>query len=196
MEEFEEDVADSGERRSRMDQKKKDSMREIKSWILSLFAAVAIALCIRFFVFEFVRVDGPSMEPTLYTDEYVFMEKVTYWFRKPQRGDIVICSFPNSSESYVKRVIGIPGDVIEVKNGVLYINGSANYDYDFWNKTPIEKPPVPNPITVPENCVFVMGDHRNQSNDSRYPEIGPIPYDKILGKAEFVIWPFDKIHGL
>ena len=64
---------------------------------------------LRFFVFEFIRVDGESMQPTLYTDEYVFMEKVTYWFSEPQRGDIIICSYPGHTDTYVKRVIGNGG---------------------------------------------------------------------------------------
>ncbi len=131
------------------------------------------------------------MQPTLYTDEYVFMEKVTYWFRHPVRGDIVICSFPDSHESFVKRVIGLPGERISVEDGMLYIDGVPNYDYfsGSHNEDMAQ-------LIVPDNSVMVMGDNRNESRDSREPSVGPIPYDKILGKAVFVIWPVDKIHGL
>jgi signal peptidase I len=176
---------------TRMRLKKEYRKREAKGWIISLVAAVVIALALRFFVFEFIRVDGPSMQPTLYTDEYVFMEKVTFWFRAPVRGDIVICSFPDSNESFVKRVIGQPGDRIKVADGVLYINDVPNYDY---YQGVIDKDLKE--TTVPDKCVFVMGDNRNQSRDSTDPSVGPIPYDKILGKALFVIWPFDKMNGL
>lgn len=162
---------------------------ELKSWLISLAAAIVIALALRFFVFEFIRVDGPSMEPTLYTDEYVFMEKVTYWFHGPERGDIVICSFPGSSESYVKRVIGLPGERISVTDGVLYIDGIPNNDFfeGYIDESMDE-------TTVPEDSVIVMGDNRNKSRDSR--SVGPIEYKGVLGKALFVIWPLNNIHGL
>lgn len=185
------DLDEDSDLHSRMQLKKDYRKRELKGWIISLSAAIIIALALRFFVFEFIRVDGPSMKPTLYTDEYVFMEKVTYWFRHPLRGDIVICSFPASKDSFVKRVIGQPGDKVKVTEGVLYINDIPDHEYygGVFNNDMDE-------VTVPENCVMVMGDNRNESRDSRDPSVGPIPYDKILGKAEFVIWPLDKIHGL
>jgi signal peptidase I len=119
------------------------------------------------------------------------MERVSYWFVAPHRGDIVVCSFPDSEDSYIKRVIGLPGDSIKIEGGVMYINGTPNYDYfSGIHDRDTEK------FTVPENSVAVMGDNRNDSTDSRYPEIGPIPFDKIQGKAAFILWPFDKIHGL
>ena len=129
---------------SRMLRKKESRGRELRGWFLSLAIAVTIALTLRFFVFEFIRVDGESMYPTLFTNEYVFMQKVTYWFSEPKRGDIIICSYPNHTDTYVKRVIGLEGDVIAVTDGVLYINGEANYDYfkDRMNKEL-------SPVTVP-----------------------------------------------
>lgn len=182
---------EESEFQSRTELKKEYRSREIKGWIISLAAAVILALGLRFFVFEFIRVDGPSMQPTLYTDEYVFMEKVTYWFRVPERGDVVICSFPGSRESFVKRVIGEPGDRVKVKDGVLYINGAPDQEFfsGIYDEDMAE-------LTVPENSVMVMGDNRNESRDSRDPGVGPIPYNKILGKAVFVIFPLDKVNGL
>ena len=176
---------------SRMMRKKEYQKREARGWIFSLLAAVAIALTLRFFVFEFIRVDGESMQPTLYTNEYVFMEKVTYWFSPPQHGDIIICSYPNSTDTYVKRVIGVGGDRIRVTGGVLYINDVASYDYyaDIMYNDMDE-------VTVPPDHVFVMGDNRNASMDSTSSSIGPLPFSMVQGKALFVIWPFDNIHGL
>lgn len=171
--------------------KKEYLKRESVGWIISLAAAIMIALALRFFVFEFVRVDGESMQPVLYSEEYVFMERVSYWFSNPQRGDIVVCSFPDSEDSYIKRVVGLPGDSIKVEDGVLYINGTP--DHDYFTGTYSEDTQE---CTVPENCVMVMGDNRNDSTDSRKSYVGPIPYDKIHGKADFIIWPFDKIHSL
>ena len=177
--------------KSRMGLKKEYRIREAWGWVFSLVAAVVIALLLRFFVFEFIRVDGESMQPTLYTDEYVFMEKVTYWFSEPQRGDIIICSYPGHTDTYVKRVIGMAGDRIRITDGVLYINDVANYDYfsGIMNSDMDE-------VTVPENHVFVMGDNRNASMDSTSPSIGPLPDSMVQGKALFVIWPLDNIHGL
>ena len=180
-----------GVEKTRMELKKEYRAREFWSWALSLAAAVVIALMLRFFVFEFIRVDGESMQPTLYTDEYVFMEKVTYWFSEPQRGDIIICSYPGHTDTYVKRVIGMEGDRIRITDGVLYINDVANYDYfeGVMNNDLDE-------VTVPENHVFVMGDNRNASMDSTSPSIGPLPDSMVQGKALFVIWPFKNVHGL
>ena len=176
---------------SRMVRKKEYQKREFRGWLLSLSAAVIIALMLRFFVFEFIRVEGDSMLPTLYTNEYVFMEKVTYWFSEPQRGDIIICSYPNRTDTFVKRVVGVEGDVIEVSGGVLYINGEPHYDYfqDVMNNEL-------SPVTVPEDHVFVMGDNRNASMDSTNSSIGPLPDSMVKGKALFVIWPLDNIHGI
>lgn len=174
-------VENEEEQPSRMRRKTDYRKRETRSWIFSLLAALAIALCLRFFVFEFIRVDGNSMETTLHNNEYVFMERVTFWFREPDFGDIIICTYPQHPDTYVKRVIGTGGDVIEISDGVLYINGEADYTYfqDQMNDFA--------PVVVPEGCVFVMGDNRNESLDSRM--IGPLTYDRIRGKAEFVIWP-------
>ncbi len=173
---------------SRMQRKKKYRQKETRSWIFSLAAAVIIALTLRLFVFEFVRVDGDSMLPTLYTDEYVFMQKVSYWFSGPQHGDIVICSFPGNTEKYVKRVIGVGGDRLRITEGVLYINDTASYDYYKESMCDMDE------VTVPDGTVYVMGDNRNNSIDSR--AVGALPGDMVLGKAVFVVWPFDNIHLL
>jgi signal peptidase I len=176
---------------SRMQRKADAHRREVWGWVVSLIAAVAIALALRFFVFEFIRVEGSSMEPTLYTNEYVFMEKVTYWFSEPKFGDIVICYYPHHNETFVKRVIGTEGDTVEVRDGTLFINNEPNTTY-FAGYLENDLAPV----VVPQNSVFVMGDNRNASMDSTNSSIGPLSDDMILGKALFVIWPVDKIQGL
>ena len=167
----------------------KNRRHEIYGWVFLLLAAVAVALTLRFFVFEFVRVDGESMMPTLQDEEYVFMERVTYWFSGPQYGDIVICHYPDSTDTYVKRVIGVGGDTLRVTDGVLYINETARTEYfsGQMNRDTAQ-------ITIPEGYVFVMGDNRNNSTDSRV--VGALPLDMVLGKASFVIWPPGEIGGL
>ena len=160
--------------KTRMELKKNYKKQETRGWIFSIAMAVVVALLLRFFVFEFIRVDGRSMEPTLYSNEYVFMEKVSYWFDEPQYGDIVICSFPHRSETFVKRVIGTEGDVLRITDGTLYINDVPNTEF-FSGTISGDMAPV----TVSEDCVFVMGDNRNSSQDSRV--VGELGYDMLLG---------------
>ncbi len=162
---------------------------EKRGWAISMAIAVTVAVLLRLFVFEFVCISQSSMEPTLYSNNYVFMERVTYWFSQPDFGDVVICQFPDSSATYVKRVIGVAGDTLEIKDGVLYINGQADRTY-FSDDTQNTLPKT----VVPEGCVYVLGDNRNVSVDSR--AVGPLKLSMILGKALFVIWPLDKVHGL
>jgi len=180
-----------GEEPSRMATKKKQRKKEIISWIICLGSAVVLALGLRFFVFEFVKVDGPSMKNTLFTDEIVLVEKVSYRFAPPERFDIVF--FNTETEgTLVKRVIGLPGDKVEIKGDKLYINDkpiNENYilepmDEDY------------GPVTVPPDCVFCMGDNRRVSQDSRSEIVGPVPYGKILGRGVFIVWPLNRISSL
>ncbi len=178
---------------SRMKRKSEYKKKETKSWIISIVLAVVIALSLRFFVFEFIRVDGQSMEPTLIDEEYVFMQKVSYYFREPQQGDIVICKFPNRTETFVKRVVGVEGDVISITDGILYINAEPNYDYYDGS---VGMDHNMEEMTVPEDSIFVMGDNRDHSMDSSNSSVGTLTDDMVLGKAEFVIWPLNMMHGL
>ena len=176
---------------SRMKRKADTKKNETRGWIISLIIAFSIALLLRLFVFEFISVSGPSMQPTLYSNEYVFMEKVSYWFGAPQYGDVVICKFPDSTSTFVKRVIGVGGDTLEVKDGTLYINGVADTTY-FAGYIEDALPLT----VVPDGCVFVMGDNRNQSMDSRFDSVGPLKLNMVVGKAVFIIWPPGQIRGL
>ncbi len=175
---------------SRAQSSKNKKRRERFNFFLMLITAAAIALSLRFFVFELVRVEGSSMENTLHDNEYVFMERVTYWFRSPDFGDIVICTYPDEpGKTFVKRIIGLPSDKILISNGTLYINGKPDSTY-------FSEPMFEDfgPYVVPECYFFVMGDNRNNSKDSRI--VGPLDRNRILGKAAFVIWPPAEIHGL
>ncbi len=186
------DMLPENERQHTRMKRKTDAKRsETRGWIISIIIALTIALMLRLFVFEFISVSGPSMQPTLYSNEYVFMQKVTYWFSPPAYGDVVICKFPNSTATYVKRVIGVGGDVLEIKDGTLYINGEEDKTY---YSGYIED--TMSPTVVPDDCVFVMGDNRNQSMDSRYDTVGPLNKNMVLGKALFIIWPPKEIGGL
>jgi signal peptidase I len=160
-------------------------MREVVETILP---AVLIALAIHLFLAQATRVEGYSMEPTLHGQERLVIEKLSFHFRPPERGDIVVLRVPNyGKEMLIKRVIGLPGDTIAVENGHVLINGEP------LDETYINGPPLGSygPTTVPADSVFVMGDNRNNSNDSR--SFGPIPYDDIVGRAWVRYWPLQEI---
>lgn len=130
-----------------------------------------------------IRVDGDSMEPTLVTGEYVIVNRLSYRLGSPQRGDIIVFQFPlDRKEEYIKRVIGLPGDVIETLNGSVYVNGRLLAENYLQVKTNYN-----GTWEVPANQLFVLGDNRNNSSDSH--DWGTVPMDYVVGKAVMVYWP-------
>ena len=164
---------------------KRDSDRR---FIVSLIIVITLALSIRLFITEPTLVDGESMYPTLLNGERMLVEKVSLWFSEPQRGDIVICYYPGYTVSCVKRVIGLPGESVSIENGIIYINGKELEESAYW-KYRGEIDLDMGEVVVPENSAFVVGDNRNNSKDSRAWGVGAIPYERITGRAHFVIWP-------
>lgn len=164
-----------------MDSKTK---REIIDWIETIAIALIIAFLIRSFLFQPYRVQMGSMLPTLKENDLIIVNKLTYRFNEPKRGDIVVFRPPNGSNVfYVKRIVAIPGETVEVKNGELMINGvPLKEEY-----VSIATPGVFGPRTLSVGEYFVMGDHRNNSLDSR--EFGPIHKEAIVGKAALILWP-------
>lgn len=135
-----------------------------------------------------VRVDGPSMEPSFFDRDRIVVSKVSYLLGDIERGDVIVFPAPRSpEEDYIKRVIGLPGDRIRVAGGFVYVNDQPI------SEPYIKAPPLSNmnEVVVPEGAVFVMGDNRNVSSDSR--SWGSLPIDDIVGKAVFVYWPFEAI---
>jgi signal peptidase I len=129
-----------------------------------------------------IRVDGPSMEPTLYNGEYILVSKLAYKLGQLQRGDIVIFRLPGNSKEYIKRVIGLPGDLIEVLDQKVYINGEQI------NELYITAPPeYRGRWIVPKSSIFALGDNRNISIDSHV--WGSVPMENVIGKAILVYWP-------
>jgi signal peptidase I len=175
-------------------------------WILTLGAAALIALCIRTFIFEPVMVDGHSMDDTLADHEIMFINKMEYssawlfgnkftFFGNPKRFDVVICRYPGrGNTNFVKRVVGLPGDTVSVQDGYLYIN-DEKYDEPYINDD-YRSGYLNNfaPFTVPDGQYFVMGDHRNNSNDSR--SIGPIDRNMIVGHVVQVVFPFSSFRSI
>lgn len=187
------DVVLEEKKKEKQPKKPINKKKEALSWTLCLLGAVAIALLLRFFVFEIVRVDGHSMNPSLLDGQHVFAEKISRNFSTIERGQIVIVHYPNNSDAFVKRIVALPGDTVEVKDGHLFLNDEVQYEpyiKEMYIEGNFEK------TTVPENHYFVMGDNRNNSMDSRSPYVGPIPFDQVIGHAVFRIWPLDQISTL
>jgi signal peptidase I len=165
------------------------------SWVRDLAFSVLIAVILIVFIYQPVKVEGTSMMPTLTDQERIFINKFTYHFGLGdiQRGDMVVFWFPlDPQKSYIKRVIGIPGDVISIDAGQVYVNHES-----------LSEPYVPDEYrdrvsyeehVVPPDQYFVLGDHRSSSSDSR--TWGFVKRDAIYGKAVFVYWPLDKLGRL
>ena len=169
--------------------------RRVMNWdfLIYLLSVLLVAFSIRAFIAEPIVVDGESMFPTLLDHEYMLVEKLSYYVERPERGDILVCYYPGFTVSCVKRVIGLPGDEIYVWDGEVYINGEPLDESEYWNDYVRGNM---SPQVVPENTVFVMGDNRNVSGDSREPSVGPIPYEKVVGKTVAVLWPIDEIRSV
>lgn len=170
---------------------KRERSKNVWGWIIAIGVAVAVAFLVRAFLFEIIMVDGPSMQPTLHTDERLAVEKVSRYAGLPNHGDIIIVHYPDgTNRNYVKRAIGLPGDTIEIKDSVVYRNGESLRE-DYISEEPYADMEA---TIVPENSVFVMGDNRANSMDSRI--VGPITHDQIVGHAMAVIFPFNEIRNL
>ena len=168
------------------------------SWVRDLAFSVLIAVVLIVFIYQPVKVEGTSMTPTLTDQERIFINKFTYRFGlgSIERGDTVVFWYPeDKSKSYIKRVIGLPGDRVRIEKGQVFVNELAlaedyvpvqNRDYSSWREGEEQ--------TVPEGQYFVLGDHRNSSSDSR--TWGYVPRDNIYGKAVFIYWPLDKMGRL
>lgn len=165
--------------------------KQATTWVRDLALSVFIALVVILFLYQPVKVEGTSMMPSLEDQERVFINKFLYRFRfgEVERGDTVVFWFPGDpTKSYIKRVIGLPGDRVEIRSGHVLVNGRM-----------LDEPYVPEeyrdratvgPVLVPEDHFYVLGDHRSSSNDSR--SWGPVPRAAIYGKAVFAYWPPEK----
>ena len=166
---------------------------EIKDWIVSILIAVVLAFFIRYFIVELYMVEGPSMRPTLVDGERLVVNKFIYRFKEPEKGEVLIFKFPKDpSRDFIKRVIAVAGDTIEIKEGRVYVNGQLLNEPYILERTRSSYPLS----SVPQGTIFVMGDNRNNSEDSRFADVGFVPLNMIKGKAMMIFWPLDHIKSL
>jgi signal peptidase I len=166
--------------------------RNAVSWLRDLALSVVIAIVVILFLYQPVKVEGTSMQPGLINQERIFINKFVYRFGLADiwHGDTVVFWFPGDpTKSYIKRIIGVPGDTVEIRSGVVFVNNKQLVEpyvfEDFRDSVSMAS------RTIEPDHFFVLGDHRNSSNDSR--NWGTVPRNDIYGKAVFVYWPLDRL---
>jgi signal peptidase I len=163
---------------------------ELRSWFRDVVFALATAIFIVVFVIQPVKVEGTSMQPQLVDQERIFVNRFIYRFADIHHGDIVVFWYPRDrSKSFIKRIVGIPGDEVEIRNGSVFVN-STKIDEPYL-KPEFRDHESFHRVLVPRDRYFVLGDHRNSSNDSR--NWGFVPRDLIYGKAVFGYWPMSRL---
>ena len=171
-------------------------VKEILSTVLYLLGVLCVCYLVITYVGQRTIVDGDSMEPTLTNQENLIVDKISYRFRDPERFDIIVFPFQYAENVYyIKRIIGLPGESVRIdEEGQIYINGEVlKESYGKEVIKPETTGRASEEIYLGEDEYFVLGDNRNNSADSRFPEVGNIKKDDIIGRAWVRIWPFDKI---
>lgn len=167
--------------------KKNSFTRELISWILLIVGAIAVAMIVNKTVLANTEVPTTSMANTIKAGDRLFGNRLAYLFSEPERGDIIIFKYPdNEEENYIKRIIGLPGETVEIVKGVVYVNGEELVE-DYLKEEPLEL--NFGPYEVPEDSYFVMGDNRNWSHDARFWDNTYVHRDKIVAKAWFKYYP-------
>jgi len=162
-------------------------VRFLREVLETVLPAILIALLINVFVGQATRVEGQSMEPNLHTDQRLVVEKMSYRFHGPQRFDIVVLRLPSQGEELlIKRIVGLPGETVEIRNGHIYVDAQVLDEPFAIGDT---RPGRQSSVVVPPLHVYVLGDNRNHSNDSR--NFGPVPIENIIGRAWLSYWPLE-----
>ena len=188
---------------NKTEEKKGDMRKEVVSWVRMFVIVIAVVFVLTQFVIINVRVPSGSMENTIMTKDRLIGFRFSYWFDEPQRGDIILFSYPvDEKQTYIKRVIGLPGETVEIRDGKIYIDGSSEPLEEDYLKETWTWENDGYTFKVPEGCYFVLGDNRNESEDGRFwaqialnegkastpEEAEPYSYvkkDEIKGKAIF-----------
>ncbi|MEY8426143.1 signal peptidase I [Lachnospiraceae bacterium 46-15] len=164
--------------------------------VLSMALYIAVVLCITFLVVRYVgqrtQVDGHSMENTLFDGDNLIVDKISYRFTDPKRFDIIVFPYHYKEDTYyIKRIIGLPGETVQIRDGEIYIDGTL-LEEDYGKETMLTSGRAADKIQLGEDEYFVLGDNRNHSEDSRFDDVGNIERSEIIGRAFIRIWPFER----
>ncbi|SET44593.1 signal peptidase I [Paenibacillus sp. NFR01] len=181
----------------------KKQKNEALEWIKAIVIALVLVILIRWLLFKPFIVDGPSMQPNFHTGERVIVNEILYDFRAPHKGEVIVFHVPSEGRDFIKRVIAVAGDTVKVEGDVVTVNGepidepyikdavdAAHNNNALYNNKDFPNEDFPDG-TVPEGHIFVMGDNRSDSTDSRM--IGYVPLSDIVGRADLIFWPMDDI---
>ncbi|MBQ4361962.1 MAG: signal peptidase I [Lachnospiraceae bacterium] len=175
------------------EQKEKSALSSFISWVLYILAVVVLSFLCVTFVGQRTKVIGQSMYPSLHDGDQLIVDKISYRFKDPKRFDVVV--FPYRLEPdkrYIKRIIGMPGEKVQIIGGEVYINGEKLEDpYGKIAGLMQDSGEAAEEITLADDEYFVLGDNRNNSKDSRWPDVGPIHRDEFIGRAWLQLYPFD-----
>ncbi|MBO5461650.1 MAG: signal peptidase I [Ruminococcus sp.] len=174
-------------------EKEKGVVRELLEWILYFIIIIGVSFLIITYVGQRTKVQGHSMETTLSDGDNLIVDKISYRFRDPERFEIIVFPYEHMENTfYIKRIMGLPGETVQVIDGYFYVNGEKleeNYGAEVMNDAGI----AAEPITLGEDEYFVLGDNRNHSSDSRDPSVGVLTRDQLMGRAFLRVWPLNSI---
>lgn len=174
-------------------EKSKSILKEILDWVIYIGIILLFTYLIITYVGVRTRVSGQSMQPTLHDGDNLLVDKLTYRFRDPKRYEIVVFPYKYEEDTYyIKRIIGLPGETVQIIDGYVYINGEK-LKKDYGAEVMQDSGIAEEPITLGEDEYFVLGDNRNHSSDSRVPNVGVLKRKDLLGRAWVRIWPLDRI---
>lgn len=178
--------------KKKVEEKESSWIKELLSTVLYLALVVALTFLFVQYVGQRTHVNGDSMNNTLLDGDNLIVDKISYRFKDPERFDIIVFPYQYQEDTfYIKRIIGLPGETVQIEDGIIYIDGEVleeSYGKEIMNSAGIAS----QPIELGEEEYFVLGDNRNNSRDSRDPSVGMIQEDQIIGKAFIRIWPFEK----
>ena len=170
----------------------KSILKELMGWIVYIIIIVALAWVIITFVGQRTQVSGHSMETTLSHGDQLIVDKISYRFRDPDRYDIVVFPYQYEEKTYyIKRIIGLPGETVQIVDGYVYIDGQQ-LDEHYGNEVMLDPGTAEEPVTLGDDEYFVLGDNRNNSQDSRAANVGVIHRKDLLGRAWIRIWPLSE----
>lgn len=179
-------------RRENCSEKEKE-LRELLGWVVYILIVVCSTYLIVNYVGQRTKVSGDSMLNTLHDGDNLIVDKISYRFRDPERFEIIVFPYRYQENTYyIKRIIGLPGETIQIKDGYVYINDEL-LDEHYGREVMLKAGMAAEPIQLGEDEYFVLGDNRNASSDSREPNVGVLHRDELVGRAWVRIWPFDSM---